>query len=241
MLDVEDVDEVEELDEVDELDELDELEELDVVLTLTFGPVALQVDCARMMSIPRRVRRTPLTVIVAVPGVLVTICSFKVSSTSVGTPATGMVTGTVWPIVGFVGRPGAPTIVVVPAAPLPSARQVVVMTPRFCPPRTTLATLAPLVANPRWFSPVTFPPWVHASRRPRPRRALVGSGTMPVVPVAVQTGPDGAKLPEPMGPNAFVASVAEPATVGVNGDPSMLAAVAEPATAVTSAVAGDAT
>ncbi len=201
-----------------------------VVETLTFGPNAEQRDWARMMSIPNTLTWTAFTVMVAVPGVLFTICSLRISDKiPTGSGPVGEKLGG-----GLAGKPEGPMMALLPRAPSPSARHWLVTTPSCVVPRMTSATLEELSANPRWLSPATPAPRVQAVSSPTLRTRGIGAGPGVGAP---GHGPD-ERRPDPMGPKPSVGSVADPLTVGTTGDPPMNRGVALPDTESTSALAG---
>jgi hypothetical protein len=127
-----------------------------VVTTFTSGPVALHLDSARMISNTgrptpwtggRSSRWTPRTMMLVFPGVLLTICSFRMA---VRTP--GMVTTVLAAGVCSRGVPprAALTRLMEPVEPSPFDVHVLEMASavRALLPTTTLATLAELVAKP---------------------------------------------------------------------------------------------
>jgi hypothetical protein len=171
--------------EVDDEVVLEEVVDVEVVTTLTSGPLALHRDSARMISNAgtpgtgtggRSRRWTPRTMMLVLPGALLTICSLRIAVRTPGMETTVLAAG-VW-------RRGLPpsvalTRLIEPVEPSPFDVQVLDMAVavRALLPTTTSATLAELVAKPRWLSPATLPPSVEAFRTPVVRMLGMMMGT----------------------------------------------------------------
>lgn len=170
-------------DVVDVLDEVLDVE--DVVVMLTFGPMALQRDSARMISSTGRPgratggsswTRAARTMMLVLPGVSLTICSLRMTVKTPGIVRTVLAAGLLRR--GFPPRV-APTRFVEPVDPSPLDVHVVetavaVIALR---PTATSATVAVLVANPEWSSPARFPPSVDALSTPVERIVGMLMGT----------------------------------------------------------------
>lgn len=164
---------------------VDVVVELGVIGAFTSGPVALQRDSARMTSKAgnpgravggRSMTWTARTMMLVLPGVLLTICSLRMAVRTPGMVMTVLAAGD-WSS-GLPPR-AAFTRLVEPVEPSPFEVQVLetAVAVRALAPTTTSATLAELVAKPAWLSPATFPPCVEAFSTPVLRMVGMEMGT----------------------------------------------------------------
>ena len=182
---------------------------LDVVVELTSGPLAAQLDSPMTTSTtPSRPARPGSTVMcrartrmLVLPGALLTVCSLRTMLRMPGSSTTVFGSGD-W-MRGLPPRT-APISSVKPVEPSPSDRQPLstasmVREPR---PTTMSAALARLWANPKCpvGSPAATPsPWVNPLRTPTCRRPMTFTG----------------RVDWSIGPKLLVGSVADPDTSGV--------------------------